>query len=195
MSSESKSDALSSERRLDWCSMALVGITEREGEVFRLVDDLPFRLLRESLLTSRLPPRLLLSLGGSRLLFPLLLLLLGIPASRKLSCCTSSSTLRSASSSGPSRLRSLGSTLSPGLNLSLSACFSSSFFPLSGFAFRNMSSRVVTVALGCVLRTEARHDGHVYGWIEVAAEAWKANHSLRQAPQKVCRQSSSVRGW
>jgi hypothetical protein len=59
----------------------------------------------------------------------------------------------------------------------------------------NMSRRVVTVALGCVVRTEARHEGHVYGWIEVAVEAWNWNHSLRQAPQKVCRQSRRVRGW
>lgn len=60
---------------------------------------------------------------------------------------------------------------------------------------RKMSSSVVTVALGCVVRTEARHEGQVYGCIDVAVEAWKANHSFRQAPQKVCRQSSSVSGW
>ena len=62
-------------------------------------------------------------------------------------------------------------------------------------AFRNTSRSVVTVALGCVVRTEARHEGHVYGCIEVAVEAWKANHSFRQAPQKVCRQSKRVSGW
>jgi hypothetical protein len=67
--------------------------------------------------------------------------------------------------------------------------------PLWGFALRKMSSSVVTVALGCVVRTEARHEGQVYGCIDVAVEAWKANHSFRQAPQKVCRQSSSVSGW
>jgi hypothetical protein len=26
-------------------------------------------------------------------------------------------------------------------------------------------------------------------------ESWKANHSFRQEPQKVCRQSRRVRGW
>jgi hypothetical protein len=45
------------------------------------------------------------------------------------------------------------------------------------------------------VRTEARQAGHVYGWMDVAVEAWKANHSFRQAPQKVCRQSSRVSGW
>jgi hypothetical protein len=59
----------------------------------------------------------------------------------------------------------------------------------------NMSSRVVTAAFGRVDRTLARHEGHVYGWSEVAVEAWKANHSLRQAPQKVWRQSRRVSGW
>jgi len=53
----------------------------------------------------------------------------------------------------------------------------------------------VTKAFGCVVRTEARHDGHVYGWIDVAVDAWKANHSLRHAPQNVWRQSRSVSGW
>jgi hypothetical protein len=59
----------------------------------------------------------------------------------------------------------------------------------------NISSSVVTVALGCVDRTEARHDGHVYGCSDVAVVAWNANHSFRHAPQKVWRQSSSVSGW
>lgn len=29
----------------------------------------------------------------------------------------------------------------------------------------------MTVALGCVVRTDARHDGQVYGCMDVAAEA------------------------
>jgi len=53
----------------------------------------------------------------------------------------------------------------------------------------------VTKAFGWVVRTEARHDGQVYGCIDVAVDAWKANHSLRHAPQKVCRQSRRVSGW
>ena len=183
-SSAPRSDALSSERRLAWCSMVLLGgTTDLLGELLRLVTRLSLssRLLLDSLLPSRLRSCLLLSLGGSRLL----LLLLGMPTSLKLSRCTSSRILRSSSSSAPPTRRSLGKTLSPGLYFSLSAFFSSSFFPLPGFAFRNMSSSVVTVAFGWVERTEARHEGHVYGWIDVAADAWKANHSFRQAPQKV----------
>lgn len=60
-----------------------------------------------------------------------------------------------------------------------------------------MSSSVVTVAFGLVSRTEARHDGHVYGF-GFEAEAWDAcheNHSFRHDPQKVCKQSSKVKGW
>lgn len=50
-----------------------------------------------------------------------------------------------------------------------------------------MSSKVVTVAFGLVSRTEARHDGQVYGfdWDEDGREACDVNHSLRQEPQKV----------
>lgn len=60
-----------------------------------------------------------------------------------------------------------------------------------------MSSNVVTVALGLVSRTEARHDGHVYGF-GFEAETWDAcheNHSFKHDPQKVCKQSSKVNGW
>jgi hypothetical protein len=147
--------------------MALGGMTALCGEVLRPVARLSSRLLLDSLLPSRLLSCLLLSLGSSSVL----LLPLGIPASLKLNCCTSSSNLRSPSSSGPPLRRSFGNTLSPGLYLSLSAFFSSSVFPLPGFAFKKISSSVVTVALGWVVRTEARQDGHVYGWIDVAAEA------------------------
>ena len=62
-----------------------------------------------------------------------------------------------------------------------------------------MSSSVVTVAFGRVPRTSARHDGQVYGLVvrrERAAEvACHENHSFKQDPQKVCRQSSRVKGW
>jgi hypothetical protein len=85
----------------------------------------------------------------------------------------------------------------------LTSSFSSAVRPLSGCAVRNISSNVVTVALFLVARTTARHDGHVKGVApgggglgDVRLEAsWKANHSLRQLPQKVCRQSRRVRGW
>jgi hypothetical protein len=82
-----------------------------------------------------------------------------------------------------------------GLYLLLSAAFSSSLLPLSGFDLTKLSSSVVTKAFGCVDRTEARQEGQVYGCMHVAVDAWKANHSFRQAPQKVWRQSSSVSGW
>jgi hypothetical protein len=62
-----------------------------------------------------------------------------------------------------------------------------------------MSSNVVTVAFGRVPRTWARHDGQVYGLVvrrDWAAEvACHENHSFKQEPQKVCRQSSKVKGW
>jgi len=199
MSLESSSDALRSERKLDWCSMDRDGTGDLVGEascVWRLADRLSVGRVRESRLPFRLLSRRLRSRGGSRPAFPLPLPLprSAMPASRRLSCWTSSSTRWSCSSRSSLRL-SLGSTLSPGRYLSRSARFSASLFPRLGFALRKMSSRVVTVALGWVERTEARHEGHVYGWSEVAVEAWKANHSFRQAPQKVCRQSSSVSGW
>jgi len=126
-SSESISDELSKDR-----SIARGGRTTRDGEApadCRLLDRLSSRLLRDSLLLSRLLSRLLRSLGGSRVL----LLALGMPTSRRLSACTSAS-MRSSSSSRSSLLRSFGRTLSPDLYLALSACFSSSLFPLSGFA-------------------------------------------------------------
>jgi hypothetical protein len=66
-----------------------------------------------------------------------------------------------------------------------------------------MSRRVTTVALCLVSRTGARHDGQVkttasgvggVGAFSTVA-AWKWNHSFRQEPQNVCRQSSRVSGW
>jgi hypothetical protein len=80
--------------------------------------------------------------------------------------------------------------------------FSSVVLPLSGLAARNISSKVVTVALCFVSRTGARHDGHVYG-VELAgtelgllreADSCHENHSFKHEPQKVCRQSRSVKG-
>lgn len=53
------------------------------------------------------------------------------------------------------------------------------------------------LASGLVSRTGARHDGQVKGF-GLEAEAWEdchENHSLRQEPQKVWRQSRRVRGW
>lgn len=57
-----------------------------------------------------------------------------------------------------------------------------------------MSSKVVTVALFFVARTEARQDGQVngedplldggFGELRLLL-SWKANHSFRHAPQKV----------
>jgi hypothetical protein len=66
-----------------------------------------------------------------------------------------------------------------------------------------MSSKVVTVALCFVSRTGVRHDGHVYGVELEGAElgllreavSCHENHSFKQEPQKVWRQSRSVKGW
>lgn len=95
-----------------------------------------------------------------------------------------------------------GSTLSPGLYLWRASSFSSSVFALSGFAERNISSRVATVALCRVPRTCARHDGQVKildpglggSGAFSAVVCCQRNQSVRQEPQKVCRQSSSVNG-
>ena len=59
------------------------------------------------------------------------------------------------------------------------------------------------MALRLVSRTGARHDGQVktiasgVGGVGAfsTVEAWKWNHSFKQEPQKVCRQSSRVSGW
>jgi len=67
----------------------------------------------------------------------------------------------------------------------------------------NISTSVVTVALCFVSLTGALHEGHVYG-VPVSGSgegearcelSWKLNHSFRQEPQKVCRQSRRVSGW
>jgi hypothetical protein len=66
---------------------------------------------------------------------------------------------------------------------------------------RNISSNVVTVALCRASFTVALQVGQVYGLeLEVDREEeaflyWWPNHSFKQAPQNVCRQSISVRGW
>jgi hypothetical protein len=91
----------------------------------------------------------------------------------------------------------LGITFSPGVYFFLVSFFSCSVRALLGFACRYISSNVVTVAFGLVSLTEARHDGQVngFGFEGVACEACHENHSLRQDPQKVCKQSRRVRGW
>ena len=82
----SSSDALRSERRLDWCSICLGGtdsLVDGEGSGFLLLD----RLVSSRCLVSRLRSRLrslllsllLRSLGGSKVL-------LGMPTSLKLIC-------------------------------------------------------------------------------------------------------------
>lgn len=74
-SSASRSEALSRERRLDWCSIARGGMTALDGDApggFWLADRLPLRL--RSLVVR--------SLRGSRLA----LLLLAMPASLRLGC-------------------------------------------------------------------------------------------------------------
>ena len=84
-SSASRSDELSNERKLDWCSTALGGLADA-AEGFLLVGCLVSRLARESVLVARLLSLLLRSRDGRRLL----LLLPAMPASLKLSCWASS---------------------------------------------------------------------------------------------------------
>lgn len=63
----------------------------------------------------------------------------------------------------------------------------------------------MTVAFFRVALTDARQEGQVngeevvegeVGWLGALREEfnWKANHSFKQAAQKVCRQSRRVRG-
>jgi hypothetical protein len=74
--------------------------------------------------------------------------------------------------------------------------------PLLGFAARNISSNVVTLASCRDSRTGARHDGQVYGVVPAGngveelrdAVSCQLNHSFKQEPQKVWRQSRRVRG-
>jgi hypothetical protein len=131
------------------------------------------------------------------------------PTSLKLAAWTRLTNLRSSSSailslSVFSLSSTFGITFSPGVYFFLMSSFSSVVLPLSGCAVKNISSSVVTVALFFVARTVARHEGHVNGVLPAGGEelgdlrlevSWKANHSLRQAPQKVWRQSRRVRGW
>jgi hypothetical protein len=87
---------------------------------------------------------------------------------------------------------------SPGLYRCAISSFSSADLSRSGWAIKTMSSNVVTVAFGRVSRTSARHDGQVKRGAEPEGrlrDPWAENHSFKQEPQKVCRQSRSVRGW
>src|SRR5215471_13247636 len=105
--------------------------------------------------------------------------------SLRLSSLTSSNTLSSASKSLPLTAASClsGNTVSPGLYFFPMSSFSFAVFVFPGFACKNISSRVLTVALCLASRTDPRHDGHVncgdlpeLGGFEACHE----NHSLRQ---------------
>lgn len=97
---------------------------------------------------------------------------------------------------------SSGTTLSPGLYFASISSFSLCGFVLSGCAASTISNSEATVELCLVSRTDALHDGHVKmgasgaGGVGafLAALACQSNHSFRQAPQKVCRQSRRVSG-
>lgn len=97
---------------------------------------------------------------------------------------------------------SSGTTLSPGLYFASISSFSLCGFIFSGCAASIISKSDTTVELCLVSRTEARHDGHVKMGASgaggsgafFAAVACQSNHSFRQAPQKVCRQSRRVSG-
>ncbi len=95
-----------------------------------------------------------------------------------------------------------GSTGSPRLYLASICWRSSSGLCLSGCAFNSISRRVATSGVCLVSLTGARQAGQVKteepgaggeGAFS-AAVAWQLNHSFKQAPQKVWRQSNSVRG-
>jgi hypothetical protein len=129
------------------------------------------------------------------------------PTSRKLiwrACSIISRSRWSALCSSTDRSGMLiwGRTLSPGLYFWRTSSCSSVGLALSGFEARKMSSRLVTVALRRVSRTRARHDGQVKtvapgagGFGFVSAEIFcHSNQSFKQEPQKVCRQSRSVKG-
>lgn len=200
-SGASKSEALSSDRRLDWCATcravggpaAVEGVT-RGG---RANDSTPLLLdsLERCCLLLRSWLRLLLRPSAVRGVSSEVRAPCGAEASLKLNSRTRSMTSLSRSSSGRLLLRSLGMTLSPGLYIFAMSAFSCSDLPLSGFIFMYCSRIVLIHACLVVARTGARHEGHVYGWMLVAVDACWANHSFRQEPQKVCRQSRRAKGW
>ena len=171
ISAELPSEPLSNDRRLDWCSIC---------RACDLLSTSPIAL-PESAPTAALPSRRRLRASSGLLrclasssrvsrslgLPPCRTLLsyeppLGTPTSLKLSSLTSSIIRLSASSSLSSLfISNFGITLSPGVYFSLISSFSSTVFPRLGFAWRYISSKVVTVAFGRVSRTEARQDGQV----------------------------------
>lgn len=207
---DSPSEALSNDRKLDWCSICLLELVSTSRPPRRNPPDEGSDWGSGLLLWSSSPRRRdwrpwALTRSLSRRSWedrvpsvPDCLLVL-VPASLKLISRTSSSNLLSSSSELESLDSSLlaGKTEPPGLYFFAISSFSSSDFCLLGFAWRNISRRVVTVAFGLVSRTVARHDGQVNrgDLLDLGCETCQENHSCRQDPQKVCRQSRTVRGW
>ena len=193
-------DRLSSDRKLDWCSIRLLRSASSCVRGVRCVrTESSSRRRRDRPSSACLSALLLRSRGLS-----------GAAARRasRLACARFSrrlnsracSNIRWSSSSSPlsSSCCGGGNTESPGLYRWAISSFSAGDRALSGCASRTISSSVVTVAFGRVPRTSARHDGQVNRG-EVPEDRCRdpcaENHSFKHNPQKVCRQSRRVRGW
>ena len=160
---------LSSEDSVSGCRVFSASLRNLSTSLLRLLSALSLSSVPlPSRLASLLDVVLVLASDSPLLLRVLLVVGSATPTSLRLKSLTSFISLRSSSSLLLSlKLFSFssifGHTSSPGVYLSPSAAFSSTDRPLSGFAARNISSSVVTVALCLVSRTGARHDGQVYG--------------------------------
>lgn len=136
-----------------------------------------------------------------------------MPASRRLSSVTCSTSRLSSSSScccwrsaavaagllpcGDLVRARLGITLSPGLYSFASSSFCSSVLPLSGLAAMNSSSRALSRKSSLVSRTGALQAGQrKTGVVRVSAAACARveNQYFRHDPQKLWRQSRSASG-
>lgn len=161
------------------------------------IRSLLWRFLRSSSDLSRVSALLVCRLLNGSPAWPLDALRLWLLETSATLCCLTLS-ISCRSSSSESEVSGETSTGSPGLYFFAISRLSCSDLACSGFAFSTISSNVVTVAFGLVARTAARHDGQVNRGAELDVRGRTAcheNHSFRQEPQKVCRQSSKVRGW
>lgn len=200
----SPSDELNSDRRLDWCSMCLESCDASSDSVRGgggAASCLSARLLRRASSKRRSPERSVACLSPAVLELddPFLDLLPLPPMSLMLISCTSVRSLRSCPSvSGLLRPGGSNNTFSSGRYFFPMSSFSSCGRAFSGLDCRNRSSSVFTLASRLVSRTDDRHEGQVKGGrlrASGALEVCHENHSFRQEPQNVCRQSRRVKGW